>query len=256
MIALLQRRELLESLVIRNLKARYKQAFLGVAWAVLQPLSLMLIFTLVLSPFIPPPESGIPYAVFVFSGLLPWNFLAAALNFGSTSLVSNASLLKKIYFPREMLTLAAVLAGLVDLGLGLVVLIGMMFWFDMTPGPGLLALPGAVLLLGFLAAGVALILAAANVFFRDIRHAVPLATLLWMFATPVTYPLERAPEPLRELLCWNPATFPVETFRASLLGQPLPEPAAWVQAAALSLTVLFLGFAFFRRAEPFFAEII
>lgn len=253
---MLRHRELLENLVIRDLKARYKQAALGVLWAVLQPLAMMLVFTLVLSSFIPSPDPRIPYGVFVFSGLLAWNFLAAAVNFGVGSLVNNASLLKKIYLPREVFPVAAVLAGLVDLFLGLVVLLVIMAFVGLRPTWGLVALPGVLVLELMLALGTALFLAAVNVFFRDVKHVVPVGTMLWMFLTPVFYPLSRAPEKAQAILQLNPATFVVDTFRSSLLGLPLPGMGDWVRATLVCLGVLGVGWFVFRRCDPAVAEIV
>lgn len=248
--------ELLRSLVSRDLKSRYKEAALGVLWAVLQPLALMLVFSLALSQFIPSPDPKIPYGVFVFTGLLPWNFLAASVNFGSMSLVNNSSLLKKIALPREVFPISAVLAGLVDLLLGLAVLLVLMLVLGMRPGWGILVLPAILLLEVVLATGVALILATANLFFRDVRHVLPVATMLWMFLTPVVYPLSRVSGRTQELLRLNPATFVVDTFRSGLLGLPLPGAAEWLRAGALALAVLAAGWLLFRRCEPAFAEIV
>ena len=256
MLSLVRHRELLGSLVARDLKSRYKEAALGVVWAILQPLAMMLVFSLALSPFISSPDPKVPYGVFVFSGLLPWNFLAGSLNFGAMSLVNNSSLLKKIALPREVFPVASVLAGLVDLVLGLGVLLLLMLVLGLRPGLGLLALPAVLVLELALATGVALLLATANLFFRDVRHVLPVATMLWMFLTPVVYPLSRVSGKTAEILRLNPATFIIETFRSSLLGLPLPGPAEWLRASALALGVLALGWLVFRRCEPAFAEIV
>lgn len=256
MVTLVRHRELLESLVVRDLKSRYKQAALGVLWAVLQPLAMMLVFTLALSRFIPSPDPRVPYGIFVFSGLLPWNFLAASLNFGSNSLVNNATLLKKIYLPREVFPVSAVLAGLVDLLLGLVVLLILTAVYGIPPGWGLLALPAVLFLEVVLATGVALALGTANLFFRDVKHVLPVVTILWMFLTPVVYPLSQMSPRAQAWLKLNPATFLVDTFRSCLLGLPLPGPAEWLGAAALCGAVLLLGWVIFRRCEPAFAEIV
>lgn len=253
---LTRHRELVWSLVSRDVKSRYKQAALGVLWAILVPLAMMLVFSLVLSQFIPSPDPRVPYGIFVFSGLLPWNFLAGSLTFGSMSLVGNSSILKKIAMPREVFPISAVLAGLVDLLLGLAVLFVLMLCLGLRPGLGVLALPAVLLLELILATGVALLLSTANLFFRDVRHIVPVLTILWMFMTPVVYPISRLSESAQALVRLNPATFVVDTFRSALLGLPLPGPGEWAWASVLALAVLALGWFVFRRCEPAFAEIV
>jgi len=253
---LTRHRELVWSLVSRDVKSRYKQAALGVLWAILVPLAMMLVFSLVLSQFIPSPDPRVPYGIFVFSGLLPWNFLASSLTFGSMSLVGNSSILKKIAMPREVFPISAVLAGLVDLVLGLGVLVVLMVVLGIRPGPGLLALPVVLLLELVLATGVALLLSTANLFFRDVRHVLPVLTILWMFMTPVVYPVSKLGGRAQILLSYNPATFIVDTFRSALLDLPLPGPGEWVKATAMALGMLAVGWLVFRRCEPAFAEIV
>ncbi len=253
---LTRHRELIWSLVARDIKSRYKQAALGVLWAVLVPLAMMLVFSLVLSQFIQSPDPRVPYGIFVFTGLLPWNFLASSLNFGSMSLIGNASILKKIAMPREVFPISAVLAGLVDLLLGLVVLVILMLALGIRPGPGVLALPAVLILELVLSIGVALLLSTANLFFRDVRHVLPVVTILWMFMTPVVYPVSRLGGRAQVLLSYNPATFVVDTFRSALLDLPLPGLGEWLRATAMALAILALGWFVFRRCEPAFAEIV
>ncbi len=253
---LTRHRELIYSLVSRDIKSRYKQAALGVLWAILVPLSMMLVFSLVLSQFIQSPDPRVPYGIFVFTGLLPWNFLASSLNFGSMSLVGNSSILKKIAMPREVFPISAVLAGLVDLLLGLGVLVVLMVILGIRPGPGVLVLPVVLLLELVLATGVALLLSTANLFFRDVRHVLPVLTILWMFMTPVVYPVSRLGSRAQALLSYNPATFIVDTFRSALLDLPLPGPGEWLKATAIALGVLAVGWLVFRRCDPAFAEIV
>lgn len=241
---------------MRDLKARYKQTAIGLVWALLQPIGMMAVFDLVLSPFVKAPNPRIPYAVFVYSGLLPWNFLAAGLNFGSSSLVNNASLVRKVYFPRLVFPISAVLAGVVDLVLSLAVLLCLMMLTGVPVTSGILIVPAVLVIEMGIVMGLAMMLAAANAFFRDVRQALPVLTMLWMFLTPVVYPLSRLPAHVRALLTWNPASFPVETFRCALLGLPMPGWSAWALAVVVSAVILGLGITLFRRCEPAFAEII
>jgi len=248
-------RELLYFLVWRDVKVRYRQTLLGIAWAVLQPLLTMLLFTLFFGKLARMPSEGVPYALFAYVGLLPWIFFANAISEGGNSLVRNPDLISKVYIPRVMLPGAAVLAGLLDFGIGFVFLAALMAYYRVGITPAVLMLPGLILLTSLLAQGVGMWMAALNVKYRDVRYALPFVVQLWLFASPVIYPLTLVPERLRLLLLLNPMTGIIEGYHSSLLRQPFDWIALGVSTA---LTVLVLLFATrnYRRVEGYFADLI
>ena len=249
-------RELLYFLIWRDIKVRYKQTILGVAWAILQPLLTMVIFSLVFGRLARMPSDGIPYPVFALAGLVPWLFFANGLNQSSNSLVSNANLITKVYFPRIHIPLASVLSGLVDFFLSALMLAVMMAIFRVKPNVHMLWLP-AFLALGVVTSlGVGLWLSAMNVKFRDIRYVVPFLVQFWFFATPVVYPSSLLSKPWAKLIYGaNPMTGVVEGFRWAMFGTSSPGPMLAV-SALVTLVILFSGAYYFRRTERTFADVV
>jgi len=254
-------RELLFFFVWRDVKVRYKQTLLGATWAVLQPLLTMLIFTIFFGQMAGIGSEGMPYPIFSYAGLLPWTFFAAGLGGSSNSLVGAAGLLKKVYFPRLIVPVSAVLGGLVDFAVAFVVLIGMMAWYGVAPRPEMLLLPLFLVLAFGAALGMGLWLSALNVEFRDVRYVMPFFVQLLLFVTPVIYPASRVTEKLESmgLPGWlyglNPMAGVLQGFRWALLGSGEPWPLV---AAGSAVTVLLLvgGLFYFRRMERTFADVV
>jgi lipopolysaccharide transport system permease protein len=246
-------RELLYFLVWRDIKVRYKQTVLGAAWAIIQPFSTMVVFSLFFGRLAGVPSDGLPYPIFSYAALLPWNYFAHSLSEASNSLVGSANLIRKVYFPRLVIPLSSVLSGLVDFGIAFSVLLGMMVHFSVRPMWGILLLPLLLLLALVTALGVGLWLSALNVKYRDVRYAIPFLTQFWMFATPVAYPSSLLSEPWRTLYGLNPMAGVVEGFRWALLGtQP---PSAMITVSALVAVLLLVSGAFyFRQVEKTFAD--
>ena len=249
-------RDLVYFLAWRDVKVRYKQTALGVIWAVLQPLAAMAIFTVFLGGLVHVPSDGLPYPLFAFAGLLPWTFFANATTSASSSLVGNTNLVSKVYFPRLAIPVAAVLAGLVDLAIGLVLLVALLVVFGVTPGPALLALPLFVVLNVLAALAVSIWLSALDVQYRDVRYAIPFLIQVWLFATPVVYPASVVPEQYRALYGLNPMAGVVEGFRWALLGRTdIPFSLVGVSVIVIA-TVFVSGLFYFRRMERSFADVI
>jgi lipopolysaccharide transport system permease protein len=252
-------RELLYFLTWRDVLVRYKQAIMGVAWAILQPVLTMVVFTVVFNKalHIQSPSSDVPYPVFSFSGLLPWQFFAGALTRSGVSLVGNANLLTKVYFPRLVIPISAVLAGLIDLGISFVVLLALMLGYGITPTWHVVFLPLFVLLAFVAAVAVSLWLSALNVLYRDVQYAIPFLVQLWMFVSPVIYPISAIPSgPLRVLFALNPMTGVIGGFRWALLGQDFP-PGGYLWASITIVCVLLVtGLLYFKRMERVFADVV
>src|SRR5687767_2304964 len=231
-------RELLYFLTWRDVKVRYKQTFLGVAWAIMQPLFTMLIFSLLFGRLggMDARTGGIPYPVFAYAGLLPWTFFANAISNSGNSLVGSANLITKVYFPRMIIPGAAVAAGLVDFFVAFVLLIGLMFYYQIPLTANLLMFPVAVLLTSLLALGVGMWLSALNVKYRDIRFALPFIVQLWMFVSPVLYPSSVVPEKYRWAFALNPLTGIIEAYRSSLFGRAFDWSALGISAL---ITIVF-----------------
>ncbi len=249
-------RELLYFLVWRDVKVRYKQTVIGAAWTVIQPLLTIVIFTLVFQHFAKLPSDGVPYPLFSFTGLLPWNYFAKALNNGINSVVGSANLITKVYFPRLILPISAILSGLIDFGISFLCLLGMMIWYGLMPGWGVLALPLFLLLAVLTALSVGLWLAVINVRYRDVGQAIPFLIQLWLFVSPVAYPLSVVPEKWRVLYSLNPMTGVIEGFRWALLGKPMLDILPIAISIVVVLALLFAGIRFFRRMEETFADIV
>lgn len=253
-------RELLFFLVWRDLKVRYKQTALGVAWIVLQPLLSTVVFTLLFGMLLQTPSDGAPYALFMLAALVPWQYFSGSLGRVGTSLVNSANLITKVYFPRLIIPLSGVLSTLVDFGIGFVVLMVLMVAYRVPLALSALWLP-AFLLLGIVTAlGFGLWLAALNVQYRDVNYLIPFLLQIWMYATPVVYGSTLIPERYRFLLALNPMTGVVEGFRWALLGRALTD--AWAPGAlfgvsvGISLIVLVSGLVFFRNTERTFADVV
>lgn len=249
-------RELLYFLVWRDLKVRYRQTVLGVLWAILQPLATMLIFSIFFGRLARMPSDGVPYPLFALAALVPWTFFAQALSQASNSVVSSQELIRRIYFPRLAIPLAAVLPGLVDFVLAFLVLLGAMALYGFIPGLKVLWLLPLVLLTAATALGVGLWLAAINVRYRDVRHIVPFLIQMWLFLTPIAYPSSLLSEPWRTMYAINPMAGVVEGFRWALLdANTAPGPMIAVSATAAAILSIG-GIAYFRRMERSFADII
>jgi lipopolysaccharide transport system permease protein len=249
-------RELLYFLTWREVKVRYKQTAIGAAWAVLQPLLTMLVFTVVFGRLIQVPSDGIPYPVFAYSALVPWNFFTAALTRASGSLVADAPLLSKIYFPRLLLPLAAVASASLDFAMAFALLAAMIVWYGLALGPALLLLPVFVLLAVLTALACGLWLSALHVRYRDVAYVIPFLMQVWLFLTPVAYPSSLVPERWKALYGLNPMAGVVEGFRWALLGTA-PPPGAMVAASMIVVGILLVGGAlYFRRVEHEFADVV
>ncbi|UCF69497.1 MAG: ABC transporter permease [Acidobacteriota bacterium] len=249
-------RELLAFLALRDIKIRYKQTLLGAAWAVLQPLLTMVIFSIFFGRLAKIPSDGVPYPVFAYTALLPWQLFAYSLTQASNSLVANERLVTKIYFPRLLIPLAAIVSSLVDFGIAFVVLLGMLALYGIVPGWGLLALPLLVLFAMTTSLAISLWLSALNVQYRDVRYVIPFLTQLWLFATPVAYPSSLLPESWRLVYALNPMAGVVEGFRWALLGTSSSAgPMILVSAAAVAV-LLVAGLFYFRGAERHFADVV
>jgi lipopolysaccharide transport system permease protein len=247
-------RELLAFLVWRDISVRYKQTVLGVAWAVLQPIFTMAVFTVIFGNLAKMPSQGVPYALFVYAGLLPWMFVATAVNGASQSLVNQQALLTKIYLPRLFVPAGSVGGGLVDLLVSLLVFAGLMVWFAYPVGLRILALPGLVLLCLIAALGSGLALAALTVTYRDFRYVVPFMIQAWMYLSPVIYPVNLVPERWQLILALNPMVGVIEGFRSALLGLPWNIPALTISGIVSTAWLLF-GLFYFRKTERRFADI-
>ena len=249
-------RELLYFLVWRDVSVRYKQTIIGVAWAILQPVLTMLIFTIVFGHFVAIPSDGVPYSIFIFAALLPWNCFSQAISRSGVSLVSDSNLVKKVYFPRLIIPLAGVASPLVDLLVSFLVLLAMMAWFRLPLRSSMLALP-LLLLVGLLASLAAgLWLAPLNAKYRDIGHAIPFLTQFLMFASPVAYPLSIIPKKWRLIYGLNPLVGVIEGFRWALLGKAAPDFTVIALSVVIVLVMLLSGIVFFKWMERSFSDVL
>ncbi len=254
--ALWEYRELLYFLTWRDVKVRYKQAALGVAWAVIQPLLTMVIFSVIFGQLARLPSDGIPYPVFSFAALLPWQLFSGALTRAGTSLVGNAHLLTKVYFPRLVIPISAVAAGLVDFAISFVVLLGLMLWYGITPTWAIVTLPLFILLALATALAVGLWLAALNVQYRDVQHMIPFLVQAWMYASPVAYSAGLIPTgPWRIIYGLNPLAGVIQGFRWALLGASPPDELMVVSVVMVAV-LLVSGLFYFRRMEKTFADVV
>jgi len=254
--AVWQYRELLYFLVWRDLKVRYKQTALGVAWAILQPLMTMVIFSVIFGTFARIPSDGLPYPIFAYTALLPWTYFSQAMGLCSRSIVSNSGLITKVYFPRLIIPLSSTMIPAVDMCFSFVPLLGLMIWFGITPTRGVLALPLFLLLALMTALSVGLWLSPANVKYRDVAYTIPFFTQFWMYASPVVYPVSLVPERWRWLYSLNPMVGVIEGFRWALLGKASPDFRVMAVSAVVILALLLGGIVYFKRMERTFADVV
>jgi lipopolysaccharide transport system permease protein len=248
-------RELLAALAIRDIKVRYKQTVLGAAWAIIQPLTTMAIFTIIFGRLAQIPSEGFPYPVFVYSALLPWIFFANAISTSGNSLVGSAQLVSKVYFPRLIVPLSSIGAGLVDLLISTVILLLLMFFFEVNWTSQLILAPFLMVGVILCALGVGTILSALTVSYRDFRFVIPFMVQIWMYLTPVVYGVGFIPESYRWLLMLNPMSGYIDGFRAAFLGKPFD----WVSigvSVALSVALVAIGTTYFQKVERRFADVI
>lgn len=250
-------RELIYFMTWKDLKVRYKQTLLGASWAILQPFLTMVVFSIFFGELAGVPSDGVPYPIFAFTALLPWTLFSKALSDASRSLVQSSHMITKVYFPRLILPLASVLAGVVDFLLALLVLFGMMVYYQVTPTSAVWSLPLFLLLALVTALGVGLWLSALNVLYRDIGYVLPFLTQFWLFITPIAYPASMVPEQWRVLYALNPMTGVVEGFRWALLGTQ--QANSWMMlgvSTLIAVVVLVSGLFYFRRMERLFADMV
>jgi lipopolysaccharide transport system permease protein len=249
-------RDLLRLLAWRDIRVRYRQTALGVAWAVLQPLMTMTMFTLFFGRLAKIPSDGLPYPVFSFAALVPWGFFSASLSQASNSLVGSANLIKKVYFPRLVVPVSCLGSPLMDCCCASVVLFGLMAWYRIVPTHNVIWLPALVVLAITTSLGASLWLSAFNVRYRDVRHMVPFLTQFWLFATPIAYPSSLLSEPWRTLYGLNPMAGVVEGFRWALLGSATAPGPILAMSAVASSVLLITGAFYFRRMEATFADVL
>ena len=251
-----QHRELIYFLVWRDLKARYKQTVFGIAWIVAQPLIQMAGFTLVFNKLVGISSEGLPYPIFAYSALLPWTYFANSINRSSTSLVGSARLLTRVYFPRMVIPISGVLSGIIDFCISFVILLFLMTLYQIAPTAGVLLLPALLLFAVVTALGVGLWLSALDVRYRDVHFAIPLFLQVWMYATPIIYPLSKVPEGWKWIYSLNPMVSIVEGFRWALFpGYTVPDPEIFL-SILIPFVLLVSGMIFFRRQERTFADIV
>lgn len=253
---LAQYRDLLLTLTLHRIKVRYKQSVLGIAWAIVQPVSLMLIYTLIFSFIAKVQTDGIPYAIFAYAALLPWTYFSTSLANATNSLVGNSELVTKVYFPREILPLSYVIAGLCDLLIAATVMAGLMFYYRVSFTVNALYVVPIVIVLTLFIMAMVLILSATQVRFRDIGVAVPLLLQLWMFATPVVYPLSAVPQRFQFFYVLNPMVGTIENFRRTLLQGLSPDFYTLGISAVMSVVLLVCAYVYFKHVEATVADLV
>jgi lipopolysaccharide transport system permease protein len=249
-------RELLINLVIREIKIRYKQSILGIAWAVFQPLLMMVIFTIVFSYFARMPSDGIPYPLFSYSALLPWIFFSSAINKSTHSLVNNRNLITKVYFPREILPITSIITALIDFGVASIVFIGLLIFYQVDVSWYILLLLPIIIIQVFLVLGLSLFFSSLNVFFRDIGQVVPLLIQVWMYLSPIVYPISLVPEKVRYLYILNPMVGIIDSYRKVIIQGTAPDFTYLSVSLIVTFIICFFSNKFFRRLEMSFADII
>ncbi len=249
-------RELVYFLTWRDIKVRYKQTVLGAAWAVIQPLVNMVVLSIIFGNFANMPTDGIPRPLFTYSALLPWGLFSKALSDASRSMLSNRSMITKVYFPRLIIPIASVLGGLADFAIQFVILLGMMLYYQYYPTAAIITLPFFILLALVTALGVGLWFSALNVLYRDVGYIMPFLTQLWLLVTPVAYSISVVPEELRWLYALNPMVGVVEGFRWALLGSVAPPSPMIFVSTVIAVVILISGMFYFRRMERTFADMV
>ncbi len=248
--------DLLLTMSVHRIRVRYKQSALGIAWAILQPVSLMLIYTIIFSLFARMPDTGAPYALFAYAALLPWSSFSTALTNATNGLVSNSQLITKVYFPREILPLSYIIAALFDLLIASTVLAGLMIYYGVPLTLNLLYVVPIIAVMTMFLTAMALILSAMQVRLRDIGVAMPLLLQLWMFASPVIYPLDAVPAAWRSVYALNPMVGVIENFRRVVLGNAAPDWGSLLIAVAVSLVLLPIAYIYFKHTEATIADVI
>ena len=249
-------RELLWILAWRDVSVRYKQSIVGIGWAIIQPVMTMIIFTIIFGKFAKLPSDGIPYPVFAFCALLPWNYFARSLGDSSDSLVGSSQLITKVYFPRLILPISKVFAGLIDLFIAFIILLGMMVWYRIVPTAGILLLPVFIFVAMLAALGVGFWFTALNVLYRDVKFVVPFLIQFWMYASPVAYSTSLVPDKWKWIYGLNPMVGVIEGFRWALLGKTAPLISMFIIPNFIVFVMLITGLYFFKRMEKTFADII
>jgi len=249
-------RDLLYFLVWRDVKVRYKQTVVGVLWVLIRPVLSVAIFTVVFGQLVKVPSDGLPYPVFVLAAMVPWTFFSTAMTTATASLVGNANLITKVYFPRVVIPVAAVISALFDIAISFSLILGLMGWYGRVPPiSAVLTVPALFLLTFFVALGISLWLGALNVTWRDVGNVIPFLVQVWMYATPIVYPLSLVPPKWRWIVSINPMTGVTEGFRSALFGRPWDIPSLAFSMAAAALTIL-TGLVYFRSAERTFADTV
>jgi lipopolysaccharide transport system permease protein len=249
-------RGLLYFLVWRDLKVRYTQTVLGVAWAVLQPLLNTVVFTLVFGRLVHVPTDGVPYAAFVLTALVPWTYVSTSVGSAGNSLLNSSNLITKVYFPRLVIPWAPVCAAAVDFGIGMVLVAIALAVFHLAPSPiALVVVPASIAMFALTAAGVGCWLAALGIQFRDVKHLIPFVTTMWMYGSPIVYPMSKIPERYRLWYALNPMAGTVEAFRAALVGLRVAW-GPWLESSIVAVVIFATGALYFRRIERVFADIV
>ncbi len=248
-------RELLTTFILRDIKIRYKQTALGFAWAIIQPLFMMVIFTIIFGGFAKIPSEGVPYPLFSMAALLPWTLFSEGLTRSTMSLVANANIMTKVYFPRLVMPLSGVLSPLVDFAISILILVVMMAYYGFVPTLNIVFLPLFILLALATSLSIGLWLSALNVKYRDFQYTVPFIIQLWLYASPVVYPASMIPESIRFLYGLNPMVGVIEGFRWALLGTAMPGGLLFVSVSVV-VVLLISGMFYFRRMEQYYADIV
>lgn len=248
-------RELLWVLTVRDIKVRYKQTSLGIGWAVIQPIMMMVVFSIFFGRLAKMPSDGLPYPIFAYAALVPWTFFANALGGASNSLLGSSNLISKVYFPRLIIPLSSIGSWLVDFAIAAALLLIMMLWYGVGWTVNLLAVPALVLVATLTALGAGVLLSALTVTYRDFRYVIPFLLQFWLFATPVVYPASIVPEKWQWVLYINPMAGLIGGFRSAFLGLPF-DVAALLLSSTVALSMFLIGIAYFERIERRFADII
>lgn len=247
-------KDLLYFLTLRGIKARYAQSVLGVAWAIIQPLFTTLVFTLVFGGLAKVDSDGMPYILFSYLALWPWNYFSGTLTESANSLIQNANMITKVYFPRMVLPLSAILSKLLDFTIAFVVVLGMLLYFKQIPGWGVVFLPLLIIQLLLCSLGIGMFLSALAVKYRDVKHALTFVVQLLLYAAPVVYSTSAVPEQYQKFYIINPMVGVIEGFRAAFLDRPMPWD--WIWPGSIAATIFFVfGMFYFRRMERIFADV-
>ena len=248
--------QLYQQFLLRDLRARYKQTFVGFGWAVIQPLVMMVIFTIIFGRFAKIPSEGIPYPIFSYTALLPWTLLSTGMNFGVNSLTTNVSLVTKVYFPREIIPLASISAATVDFFVASTIFVGLMWWYKISVSVGFLLIVPLIILQLLVMITVVLILSVWNVRYRDVRQGLPFVIQVWMYASPIVYPLSIVPEKWKTFYMLNPMVGIIDGYRAIILRGEALDFRILLPAISLALIGLPLAYIYFKKSERKFADII